>query len=63
MPTFLCPVCDAPVDPKNTATLPFCSDRCRQIDLGRWLGERYGVPAPNRRDPEEYDPEEADAEE
>jgi endogenous inhibitor of DNA gyrase (YacG/DUF329 family) len=25
--------------------LPFCSTRCRQIDLGRWLGEAYRLPA------------------
>ncbi len=24
--------------------MPFCSERCRLLDLGRWLGERYGVP-------------------
>jgi endogenous inhibitor of DNA gyrase (YacG/DUF329 family) len=23
--------------------LPFCSERCRLIDLGRWLGEAYGI--------------------
>ena len=23
--------------------MPFCSDRCRSIDLGRWLDERYGL--------------------
>lgn len=23
---------------------PFCSKRCAQIDLGRWLGERYRIP-------------------
>jgi endogenous inhibitor of DNA gyrase (YacG/DUF329 family) len=23
---------------------PFCSERCRTIDLGRWLGERYRLP-------------------
>jgi hypothetical protein len=23
---------------------PFCSEKCRLIDLGRWLGGRYGVP-------------------
>ena len=39
-----CPVCDAAVDPALTATVPFCSDRCRTIDLGRWLGESYGLP-------------------
>jgi endogenous inhibitor of DNA gyrase (YacG/DUF329 family) len=24
---------------------PFCSSKCRKIDLGRWLGEKYRVPA------------------
>lgn len=24
--------------------MPFCSVRCQQIDLGRWLGEQYSVP-------------------
>jgi endogenous inhibitor of DNA gyrase (YacG/DUF329 family) len=23
--------------------MPFCSDRCRLVDLGRWLDERYGL--------------------
>jgi uncharacterized protein len=23
---------------------PFCSERCAQIDLGRWLGDSYAVP-------------------
>jgi endogenous inhibitor of DNA gyrase (YacG/DUF329 family) len=44
----LCPVCDAPVDLSTTPTVPFCSDRCRLIDLGRWLDEAYGVPETKR---------------
>jgi len=40
-----CPICS-----KQTAgdlpTFPFCSDRCRKIDLGRWLDERYLVSRP-----------------
>ena len=40
----LCPVCDAPVDLATMPTVPFCSDRCRLIDLGRWLDEAYGLP-------------------
>jgi endogenous inhibitor of DNA gyrase (YacG/DUF329 family) len=24
---------------------PFCSQRCKTIDLGRWLGETYRIPA------------------
>jgi uncharacterized protein len=39
-----CPVCDQPLDPKTSAALPFCSMRCKQIDLGRWLDERHSMP-------------------
>jgi endogenous inhibitor of DNA gyrase (YacG/DUF329 family) len=41
-----CPICDAPM-PGNWADYPeypFCSRRCKTIDLGRWLGEGYRVP-------------------
>jgi endogenous inhibitor of DNA gyrase (YacG/DUF329 family) len=30
--------------------MPFCSDRCRQIDLGRWLSEKYALPEVKRQD-------------
>ena len=43
-----CPVCDAVVDVVTTPTAPFCSDRCRLVDLGRWLDEGYGVPLQRR---------------
>jgi endogenous inhibitor of DNA gyrase (YacG/DUF329 family) len=33
--------------------MPFCSSRCKQIDLGRWLGERYGMPFERPYDAEE----------
>jgi len=39
-----CPVCNREFDPTTSPALPFCSDRCRTIDLGRWLGEAYQVP-------------------
>jgi len=48
-----CPVCDATVDLVATPTVPFCSDRCRLIDLGRWLDESYSVPAPRKDDEDE----------
>jgi endogenous inhibitor of DNA gyrase (YacG/DUF329 family) len=39
--------------------LPFCSRRCRLIDLGRWLGEGYRIPAEAEEEaPVEYDSEE-----
>lgn len=43
-----CPVCDRPMAGAGTAEwpeFPFCSDRCRLIDLGRWLDGSYRVPA------------------
>ncbi len=40
--TPTCPICGKPTEP---ATRPFCSRRCADIDLGRWFGETYRVPA------------------
>lgn len=37
-----CPICGKPV---KLETRPFCSKRCADIDLGRWLGESYRIPA------------------
>jgi endogenous inhibitor of DNA gyrase (YacG/DUF329 family) len=42
-----CPVCGKTVEVAQASdlpTFPFCSPRCRLIDLGRWLGEEYRVP-------------------
>lgn len=36
-----CPVCGKPVEARYR---PFCSKRCSDIDLGRWLKEDYRVP-------------------
>ena len=35
-----CPVCGKPA---QKAHRPFCSRRCADLDLGRWLGERYRI--------------------
>jgi len=37
-----CPICGKPAD-VNADTFPFCSSRCRHIDLGKWLGEGYVI--------------------
>ncbi len=37
-----CPLCGKPAD---AAFKPFCSKRCADIDLNRWLGGVYAVPA------------------
>ena len=39
-----CPACDKMVSLDGLATAPFCSDRCRLIDLGRWLDESHALP-------------------
>jgi endogenous inhibitor of DNA gyrase (YacG/DUF329 family) len=42
-----CPICRKPVDKsdldKPQSTFPFCSERCKLIDLGRWLGGKYQI--------------------
>jgi endogenous inhibitor of DNA gyrase (YacG/DUF329 family) len=35
-----CPICGKPSEPK---TRPFCSRRCADVDLNRWLGGTYRV--------------------
>ncbi|MBI1688113.1 DNA gyrase inhibitor YacG [Methylorubrum rhodesianum] len=42
-----CPICGKPASPE---TKPFCSSRCADIDLGRWLGERYVIPGPEHEE-------------
>ncbi|OYV35857.1 MAG: DNA gyrase inhibitor YacG [Acidocella sp. 20-61-6] len=37
-----CPICKKPTDPGHK---PFCSQRCADVDLGRWLTESYSLPA------------------
>ena len=41
-----CPICRQAVDSQTTAEFPFCSERCREIDLGNWAMEKYKVAAP-----------------
>ena len=45
MPSPLCPICRQPAAtaPTNPA-FPFCSDRCKVVDLSRWLGGDYAIP-------------------
>jgi len=43
-----CSICERWMEGQSTAEwpeFPFCSRRCKTIDLGRWLGEDYHVPA------------------
>lgn len=38
-----CPVCKEQFDYEQSRVVPFCSDRCQQLDLGRWLNEEYSI--------------------
>lgn len=45
MSELLCAICRKAIGkrPENPF-FPFCSHRCRMVDLGKWLGEEYRVP-------------------
>jgi uncharacterized protein len=45
-----CSICQREFLPEESPAMPFCSERCRLIDLGRWLDESYGVPAETETD-------------
>jgi len=49
-----CPICDGKPDPRFT---PFCSRRCADVDLGRWLTGQYVAPG-EPIDPANDDPDE-----
>ena len=54
---ILCPACKTIVPGeagRRPKSFPFCSERCRMADLGRWFSEDYKVPQP-------IDPEDTEA--
>jgi endogenous inhibitor of DNA gyrase (YacG/DUF329 family) len=46
-----CPICKKPVDSEKHAEFPFCSERCRILDLGNWASEKYVVSDPALEEP------------
>ncbi|GAB4169826.1 MAG: hypothetical protein Tsb0017_08390 [Geothermobacteraceae bacterium] len=47
-----CPHCGRKAPYKGNPDRPFCSDRCRKIDLGAWADEDYRIPGPAAVDDE-----------
>ena len=45
-----CPICGKPAHPDYR---PFCSRRCADVDLGRWLTESYLIPAASDEEAED----------
>jgi endogenous inhibitor of DNA gyrase (YacG/DUF329 family) len=48
-----CPICAREADPKYK---PFCSRRCADIDLGKWLNGSYAIPAAATEQEDDYEP-------
>jgi uncharacterized protein len=42
-----CPTCGKSIDWKDNPFRPFCSERCRLVDLGKWVEGEYRVPGEN----------------
>ncbi len=51
-PNKRCPACGAPTEQRYR---PFCSRRCADLDLWRWLGGAYRVPSSEPAVPDEAD--------
>jgi endogenous inhibitor of DNA gyrase (YacG/DUF329 family) len=57
-----CPRCGTVTNWQGNPDRPFCSSRCRLIDLGRWADETYRVPAENVPPEDEEDAHRKDEE-
>ena len=55
-----CPICNKPLSDKDEEAphRPFCSKRCAQVDLGRWLTGSYAIPVFEEDDEDEGGPPE-----
>ncbi len=47
-----CPTCKQRVEP-DAKTFPFCSERCRLVDLGNWLDGKYRIASTDERKPDD----------
>jgi len=54
--TLKCPICKKDVA-LGEAEFPFCSERCRLIDLGNWSAEKYRISSPANPQVDEEDPD------
>lgn len=51
-----CPICKKPTDSEVDKDFPFCSERCRLIDMGNWASEKYKVSQPSAEEGESENP-------
>lgn len=52
-----CPVCLRTFEAEQSPAMPFCSERCRLVDLKRWLDEEYGLETQRDETAEDSEPE------
>lgn len=48
-----CPVCKKTTEWEGNPFRPFCSERCKTIDLAAWASEEYRIPGEKKPDEEE----------
>ena len=51
----VCPQCKKKFNYYDSDFRPFCSERCKQIDLGQWLEESYNIPSGEPLQEEDFD--------
>jgi hypothetical protein len=56
---MVCPICKHPVK-LTDPDAPFCSERCKDIDLGNWATEKYVISTPAHIPDRQPDPDEED---
>jgi hypothetical protein len=52
-----CPRCGKETEMAGNPFRPFCSERCKQIDLGNWISETYRFPTRNTDENEDETPQ------
>ncbi len=59
-PKIKCPICKKEARWDNNPFRPFCSERCRLIDLGKWASEDYRIAGEKKDIPDEDTGEKSD---
>ena len=55
-----CPRCGRDIQYENNPFRPFCSERCKLIDLGRWVSGTYRVPVDETQDEQSASPKQGE---
>ncbi len=50
-----CPICKKQFEYSSSKWRPFCSERCRDVDLGHWVSGTYSIPSEKKLTDEDLD--------